>query len=225
MVSNIQRFSIHDGPGIRTTVFFQGLPPAVRLVRQPRDPAAADRALIQRARLQAFATPVSPSALNAPYPYEATAAIRIDRQTCTLCGACVRACNYQALYFEGRSYMVEELLAEVLKDRPFYEKSSGGVTISGGEPFFQPAFLLELLKALKGVGVHTAVETTGFAPEDAFLGALPYIDLLLYDFKHPDSTLHRQGTGVGNERILSNLSSAFAAWRGCDRPHSRDTGL
>jgi len=208
MVSNIQRFSIHDGPGIRTAVFFKGCPLRCAWCANPETQRTQAELLYNARDCRHCYACVAACPERAVSPRE-DGSVRIDRQKCTLCGACVRACNYGALYFEGRPYTVEELLEEVRKDRSFYEKSGGGVTISGGEPFFQPAFLLEFLKALGGEGIHTAVETSGFAPEEIFLSALPDIRLLFYDLKHPDSAQHRRMTGAGNERILSNLSAAL----------------
>lgn len=131
--------------------------------------------------------------------------IRINRNICDNCGECAAVCYRDALYMCGTDYTVEELLNRVLKDRPFYEQSGGGVTISGGEPLSQPEFVHQLLKRLKESGIHTALDTTGYAPYDSIRQVLPYTDLFLYDLKHMNSRQHKIVTGVSNELILENV--------------------
>jgi pyruvate formate lyase activating enzyme len=130
--------------------------------------------------------------------------IRIRRSICDHCGDCTVVCLPKALYLCGTDYTVESLLTRLSKDIPFYEQSAGGVTISGGEPLCQPDFTLELLKGLKNLGIHTALDTTGYAAPALIDSVLPYTDLFLYDLKHMDSEQHRIVTGVPNERILEN---------------------
>ena len=130
--------------------------------------------------------------------------IRIDRTLCDNCGDCAEVCYRTALQMCGTDYTVEALLERLLKDKPFYDQSGGGVTISGGEPLSQPEFVLQLLKRLKECGINTAVDTTGNAPYDIIQKALPYTDLFLYDLKHMDSHQHKTATGVPNGLILEN---------------------
>jgi pyruvate formate lyase activating enzyme len=130
--------------------------------------------------------------------------IRIDWSLCDDCGKCTEACPAGALSMWGKRYSVAEVVERVLRDSPFFEKSGGGVTISGGEPLAQPEFTLALLKALKGRGMHTALDTTGLAPADVVDRALPYTDLFLLDLKSMDNTKHRAAVGVPNKSVLEN---------------------
>lgn len=130
--------------------------------------------------------------------------IRVDRSLCDNCGACAAVCYPKALYICGADYTVEELVERLLRDRPFYEESGGGVTLSGGEPLSQPEFTVQTLKRLKESGIHTALDTSGYAPYEIIKSVLPYTDLFLYDLKNMDSEKHRIVTGAPNERILEN---------------------
>jgi pyruvate formate lyase activating enzyme len=130
--------------------------------------------------------------------------IRINRSICEDCGDCASVCYSKALYVCGTDYTVAELLKRLVKDIPFYEQSGGGVTISGGEPLCQPEFTLEILKGIKALGIHTALDTTGYAAHDIIKSVLPYTDLFLYDLKHMDNEQHRIVTGVPNDLILEN---------------------
>jgi pyruvate formate lyase activating enzyme len=130
--------------------------------------------------------------------------VRIHRSSCDHCGDCAVVCLPKALYLCGTDYTVEDLLKRLSKDIPFYEQSRGGVTISGGEPLCQSDFTLELLKGLKRLGIHTALDTTGYASPAIIDSVLAYTDLFLYDLKHMDSKQHGIVTGVPNEPILEN---------------------
>jgi pyruvate formate lyase activating enzyme len=137
--------------------------------------------------------------------------IEVDWDRCDDCGLCAEHCPAGALSMWGKSYTVSEVVTRVLRDRPFFEKSGGGVTISGGEPFSQPRFTLALLQALKQEGLHTALDTTGFASWGVLERALPFVDLFLLDLKNMDSGLHKAVVGVHNERILDNARRLAAA--------------
>jgi pyruvate formate lyase activating enzyme len=128
-----------------------------------------------------------------------------DRSLCTGCGRCADECCAEALVMSGKKMTVDEVMAAIERDRPFYETSGGGVTFSGGEPLLQKAFLLAVLQACKAAGLHTAVETAGHVPWENLLEILPFTDLFLYDLKAMDSGLHRRMTGTDNTRILKNL--------------------
>jgi pyruvate formate lyase activating enzyme len=205
-LSNIQKFSLHDGPGIRTVVFFKGCPLSCLWCSNPETRAANASVLRDTAKCVRCLRCVELCPAGA-----IKGDLSIDRMACTACGTCVRECPQKALSINGRRYSLEETLRICLQDRPFYEESGGGVTLSGGEVLTQAAFARELLEALKGEGIHTALETTGYAPGDVFWRAAELADLLLFDIKHYDRDCHFRGTGVYNDRILNNLKAALAA--------------
>lgn len=204
MVFNIQRFSVHDGPGIRTTVFFKGCPLSCRWCANPESNHNGAELLHTPASCigcQSCAAVCPQSAITFP---EGT--FHYDASLCKGCFACAAQCPTHALTIEGSWYTVPELLAEIRKDDAFYEKSGGGVTLSGGEPLLQKEFVWELLKALKANGYHTNIETTGYVEKEYLERILPYLDLIYMDFKHPNSEEHQKKTGVPNERIIENLT-------------------
>jgi pyruvate formate lyase activating enzyme len=137
--------------------------------------------------------------------------IRVDWNKCDDCGVCAAQCPSGALSLWGRRYTVSEVIARVVRDRPFFEKSGGGVTVSGGEPLSQAEFTMALLKALKDQGIHTALDTTGYASWKVVEQVLPSVDLFLLDLKHMDSAAHKATVGVPNERILENAHRIAAA--------------
>ena len=204
MIFDIKKFAIHDGPGIRTTVFFKGCPLACWWCHNPE-------AMLPQKELVSFPEKciacgecfeACPQGAHEKQP-DGTRVYH--REQCVLCGACVDVCYAESLVMEGREVTVDDLMAELRKDRPFYENSGGGITLSGGEPTLQHEFALALLKACKAEGLHTAVDTSGQTPWWVFECLLPYIDLILYDIKHIDETSHQTHTGTDNRRILANL--------------------
>jgi pyruvate formate lyase activating enzyme len=201
-VLNIQRFCLHDGPGIRTTVFLQGCPLRCWWCHnpesQPLEPALlTDPAHCVRCGACAEACPQAAEVLPADFPFVP--------QRCEQCGACVPVCPAGSRELQGGRRTVGEVLAEVLADRSYYDESGGGLTISGGEPLLQPEFLLALLAAGRAEGLHTAVDTSGLAPFERLAAAADLADLLLYDVKTVDDEAHRRHTGVSNHAILANL--------------------
>ena len=134
----------------------------------------------------------------------------MNAEVCVGCGACADACIEHALTLDGKAMTVDEVVRVCMQDEMFYEESGGGVTISGGEPLAHPEFVLQLLDKLREKGVHTALETTGYAPKDVFDSVSAAADLLLFDVKHPDEAVHMQGTGVSNAIIVENMRSAIA---------------
>jgi pyruvate formate lyase activating enzyme len=137
--------------------------------------------------------------------------IHIDRSICNNCGECARACLYKSLYLCGEDYTVDQIVDRVSKDIPFYEQSGGGVTVSGGEPLSQPEFTRQFLHCLKERGIHTALDTTGFAPFHVIESVLPHTDLFMFDLKHMDSNQHKIATGVPNEMIIENAKKIAQA--------------
>ncbi len=202
-IFDIQRFSIGNGPGIRTTVFLKGCPLRCKWCHNPESMSGKpqlmyDKKLCKKCGACAKACPTQGISLSLEDYH-------IDRMTCTLCGVCVSACNYGALSVAGRE-ITEDALWEILqKDKAYYESSEGGVTFSGGEPTMQPEFLLSMMERLKGEGISIAVDTCGWCDEKTFERVLDGADLILFDLKHMDPTEHKKLTGQSNEIILQNF--------------------
>jgi pyruvate formate lyase activating enzyme len=207
VVFDIQRFSIHDGPGIRTTVFLKGCPLACLWCASPESQSTSPSLLVRgvNCRRSGACEKICPERAVVLVDGEGR---KVDWNLCNHCLQCVEACVYGAMAACGREMRVDEIVAEAIRDRAFYETSNGGVTISGGEPLLQSEFLLALLRALKDEGVHTALDTSGFAPWGSLEAVLGLVDLVLYDIKHLESEVHRRATGVPNELILENLRKA-----------------
>ncbi|MGQ9576745.1 MAG: glycyl-radical enzyme activating protein [Thermoguttaceae bacterium] len=203
LVFNIQRYCVHDGPGIRTTVFLKGCPLRCWWCHNPESQSAEPEIAFLEGRCIRCGqcTAVCPQARAAGHGEKPPG--RPAR--CIRCGACVAACPSGARQMVGRRMSVEEVLAEVLKDRLFYDDSGGGVTFSGGEPLLQARFLEGLLAACRAQGIHTALDTSGYAPWEDLLRVAPLVDLFLYDLKVMDDQRHQEYTGVSNARILANL--------------------
>ncbi len=208
LIGNIGRYSLHDGPGIRTTVFFKGCP--------LRCPWCHNPELIQPEPEIAFTARRCMACGDCARvcPEQAASLAngdRIDRGHCTACGLCADACPTRALERVGREYGLEELLEVLLRDRLYYETSNGGITLSGGEPTLQMGFAGRLLARLRQEGLHTAMETCGLFSWDTFATAcLGNLDLVLYDLKLADSQRHRRLTGHSNSIILANLVRLLA---------------
>jgi pyruvate formate lyase activating enzyme len=205
LVFNLQRYSIHDGPGIRTTVFLKGCPLRCAWCHNPEGISPRPELVVVESRCAGCgecrrACPFGDSVSGA-------GALPAHPEQCQLCGACVEACPTGARQMIGRTMTVPEILEEILKDRIFYESSGGGVTFSGGEPLLQPHFLCTLLEACRAHGLHTVLDTTGFGCTEHLLAAAALSDLVLYDLKAFDETRHRTLTGVSNRGIRANLQA------------------
>lgn len=197
VVFNLQRFSVHDGPGIRTTVFLKGCPLRCLWCHNPESLAFEPELAVATGRCIGCGECVA----GCPRP----AGQGVERVGCEACGRCVAACPSGARQVLGRTWTVDELMTAVLRDRDFHEMSGGGVTFSGGEPLAQPAFVVAALAACRARGVHTALDTSGYAPREVLLAAAALANLVLFDLKALDDAVHREATGVSNEPILANL--------------------
>ena len=205
LVFNVQRFSTHDGPGIRTTVFLKGCPLACRWCHNPEGMRSAPELLTHPSRCIECNACVNACPHGYAVPATVGNGIRPDIASCEACGDCVDVCPTGAREIAGRELRVAELLETVSRDRVFYEESGGGVTFSGGEPLQQAEFVLAALAACGDAGLHTAVDTCGLVDTRDLLAAADLADLILFDLKTSDSERHRSATGASNERILANL--------------------
>lgn len=189
LIFNIQKFSIHDGPGIRTTVFFKGCPLSCWWCHNPES-ISVKKALVYNDNICIGCDKCGRKDL---YDLQGLESCHIDK------------CPTGALDVIGEYYTVDEMMEAVLKDKIFYDQSHGGVTFSGGEPLMQNKFLLDLLMKCKENGLQVALDTSGYAPWSVVEAIMPLVDLFLYDLKLIDDDLHRKYTGVSNELILENL--------------------
>lgn len=203
-IFNIQKMSIHDGPGIRTTVFLKGCPFSCLWCSNPESqrPERDVAVLANRCISCGWCTNVCPQHI-----IEECGEYRItDRSRCTLCLKCVDECCTGAKKVVGNEYSVDQIFEEIMRDKPFYDSSGGGVTFSGGEPFMQAGFLTAVLAKCREEGLHTAIETTGMGDTEEIKAALPLLDLIFFDVKHMDDSEHRKLTKASNKRILENLA-------------------
>ena len=210
-ILEIQRMSTEDGPGIRTTVFFKGCSLRCAWCHNPESIARSPELHWLSTRCIGCLSCIKAC------PHQALSAgdkgITIARERCTGCGACAEACPSTALELLGRTWSLEELTGELLKDRAYFEKSGGGITLSGGEPTLQPLFAARLLRALQGHGLSTALDTCGACPPQALEDCLEFSDLVLFDLKEIDAQQHARFTGVSNEKILKNFARTCAHLR------------
>lgn len=208
-IFNIQKFSIHDGPGIRTTVFLKGCPLSCLWCHNPESNKTVSEIFFSSQKCIGCSACVSVCA-NSCHRIDAQTHA-YNRETCVHCGACAEACVTGALEKVGYSTCVEDVMTEVLKDVIFYQNSGGGMTLSGGEPMAQFRFTKALLEKAKEHGLHTCMETCGYASWDHYDSIRELVDIFLFDYKLTDPVLHKQYTGVTNERILENLRKLDAA--------------
>jgi len=202
-VFNIQKFSIHDGPGIRTTVFFKGCPLSCIWCHNPESQSFEREMLWDSGKCTLCGKCASKCRRGALEVSEVK--LTYDRAKCDFCGTCTDFCVNGAREIAGEELTAAEVLREIDKDRIFYEQSGGGVTFSGGEAMCQPDALAELARSCREKGIHVAVDTCGYAPFSSFEKVMEYTDLILYDIKLMDSSLHAEYTGKDSLLILENL--------------------
>jgi pyruvate formate lyase activating enzyme len=211
LIFSIQRYSIHDGPGIRTTIFFKGCPLRCKWCSNPESLNPYPEIMVRATRCDGCGKCLEVCASGAILLERGN--LLVDRSRCDLCMKCVDVCLAGAIEITGRYVSVEETIEECGKDELFYRNSGGGVTLSGGEPLYQPEVALNLLKACKDRGLSTALDTSGYSGWEVLGNALEYTDLVLYDIKHIDPGMHYTGTGVKNDIILENLRRVVDAKR------------
>ena len=203
VIFDIKRFAVHDGPGIRTTVFFKGCPLRCVWCHNPESMKIQRQIVFFDNKCigcgECYKRCKNGAVIATPEGR------KYYRDKCTLCGTCVEYCYAEATVMQGKIASVDEVVDEVKKDIPFYENSGGGVTLSGGEPTMQPEFCIAILDACKKAKMHTALDTSGFVKTEILKEIMKYVDLVLYDIKHTDPQKHKEWTGVSNELILHNL--------------------
>jgi len=202
-IFNIQKFSIHDGPGIRTTVFFKGCPLQCIWCHNPESQNSGKEILYDKNKCTLCGSCIKICQNNAIEIKDNDLEMNMDK--CTFCGDCTVSCINSARQIAGKEYTVDQVMKEVLKDRVFYKNSKGGVTLSGGEPLIYAAFVEELLMELKKENIHTAVDTCGAVDFKVLERISKYTDLFLYDIKSMDEEKHILYTGVSNKNIINNL--------------------
>ncbi len=235
LLFDFQGFSFHDGPGSRTVVFFKGCPLRCRWCANPEGQVPHLELMLYRERceknIMMCCASVKPdennhqSMVTSPCvmackdralmsPGEGMP-VAIQRDSCLSCTgfACVSACNYHALQVKGFSITVDDLMKKIQRDRPYWG-SSGGVTVSGGEPMDQYPFLLKFLSRCFDSYIHTAMETSGYAPWEYYRSLLGYLDWIFFDIKCMNDDLHRAGTGISNRLILKNAKQIASSWEG-----------
>lgn len=203
LIFDIQRFSLHDGPGIRTTIFLKGCPLDCLWCHNPEAKSYKPQLSFNENLCAKCMECAKVCTNNVHYFVNGKHIVNFD--ACELCGKCVDVCPSGALQIVGKEYSADEIISLVIKDKKYFENSNGGLTISGGEPLAQFKFTKSLLMKAKKEELHTAIETCGFAKEQQYLDILPYVDLFLYDFKASENQKHINCTGASNKLILSNL--------------------
>lgn len=202
LITNIQRFSIHDGPGIRSTVFLSGCPLSCLWCHNPEAMGSVPEVLFFHSQCAGCKKCV----MSCPHEcFEWHDKIIFSSYACNQCGICIDNCPAGALKWSCRRVTSDDIMAEVLKDESYYNVSHGGITLSGGEPLRQLEFAREIAEKAKLSGLHTAIETSGCVETSKFMGIIPYIDLFLYDIKSISNDLHLRYTKKSNELILANF--------------------
>ncbi len=202
LITHIQKFSVHDGPGIRTTVFLKGCPLSCPWCQNPEAMSSHREIQFHGEQCVGCGTCVGICPKGC-FTWQGITAF--DSENCNQCGICIERCPVSALRWSARNMSSDELLREIVKDRTYYNLSGGGVTLSGGEPLQQVDFCLELLRKVKRQGINTALDTSGYAPGSFFKKIMPYVDTILFDIKIMNGHLHERYTNVSNSLILENF--------------------
>lgn len=203
-IFNIMKYSIHDGPGIRTTVFFKGCPLQCQWCHNPEGQRFDQELIYRPDKCIGCGQCLSICPNKAVENIEGQ--LHYLKDKCLACGECCSVCHTGARELAGKAMSLQDVMTEIEKDLIFYDESGGGVTFSGGEAMMQADFLMEILKECRKKDIHTAVETAGFVKNETMKDISPYVDLFLYDLKLMDSSKHQNFTGVPNQLILDNLS-------------------
>ncbi len=205
-ITNIERYTLHDGPGIRTTVFLKGCPLRCLWCSNPETQLSQPQLSYIIERCTACYRCVSACPQEAIAIEEQGEPVKVDFEKCNHCGQCVSICNEEAFALIGRRVNAQEVDDIVVRDRVFYDHTGGGVTLSGGEPFWQANFSSEILRLCKKDKIHTAIQSCGFASKEQIDLMLPYLDLAIIDFKHFNENTHQKLTGKSNAIIKDNIS-------------------
>ena len=203
LIFNIQKFSVHDGPGIRTTIFFKGCPLTCQWCHNPESQSYQKEILIDSDRCSLCGRCEEHCSQQAIHKINGK--VLYDKSKCNYCGSCMDYCYNNVREIAGQEYTVPELMIEIQKDKVFYEQSGGGVTLSGGEVMTQIDFVHELVQSCKAQGITVVIDTCGYVPRENFLRILGEVDLFLYDIKIMESNKHQQYMGKDNSLILENL--------------------
>ena len=202
-IINIQKYSIHDGPGIRTTVFFKGCPLNCWWCHNPESQNPRPEIMFFEERCTGCSTCIKRCPTKAIELFQGH--LVTYEKKCTLCGKCCDLCPNNARELVGTDITVKELMSKLIKDEVFYEESNGGVTFSGGEPLMHSDYLINVLNICKDRDIHTTIDTSGYAPFEQFEKIIDSVDLFLFDIKHMNNEKHLEYTGVENTLILDNL--------------------
>lgn len=202
VITKIQRFSLHDGPGIRTTVFLKGCPLACVWCQNPENISIYSEVLFLNNRCLNCLKCLNVCPKGC-FAFEEQ--ISFKSKSCNRCGLCIETCPVLALEWSSREATCKDILSEIIKDKLYYDISGGGVTLSGGEPLAQPEFCFYLIKDAKSLGLHVVVDTCGYASGNILEKIIPFVDLFLFDLKFIDNRLHKEYTGKSNDIILDNF--------------------
>ena len=204
-ISNIERYTLHDGPGIRTTVFFKGCPLRCLWCSNPESQEGKPQIAFFDDRCNGCGRCVELCSRQAIKLEKSRSRVKLNFGRCNNCGECIAVCNQEALVMIGERVSAEKIANLVARDKVFYQHSKGGVTLSGGDPLWQSKFAGEILRLCKENQIHTAIQTCGYASKEQIDQVLPFLDLAIIDIKHSDNSMHQQMTGRGNEIILNNI--------------------